>query len=422
MKILVVGGGGREHAIVWKLKQSPRVQKIYCAPGNAGISGLAECIPISADDTKKLLEFAIENKIDLTVVGPEVPLVSGIVDDFEKNGLRCFGPSKVAAQIEGSKVFSKQLMKKYGIPTGEYVEFSDSLKAKEYLKDAAYPIVIKADGLAAGKGVVIAQDFDEANRAVCDMMEDKIFKSAGNSIIVEEFLEGPEVSIMAFVDGKCIKPMMSARDHKRVYDNDSGPNTGGMGAISPAPGYTLDIGQYCMDNIFMPTVMAMNKEGMKFKGVLYFGLILTQKGPKVLEYNCRFGDPETQAVLPRLRTDLVDIIDAVIDEKLDNIDIEWREEETSCVIISSGGYPGKYQKGKAIYGLNSSFEDMILFHSGTKICDGSIVTDGGRVLGVVSIKESVSKASDAVYSVIDNIRFEGMHYRKDIGLSRNLHD
>lgn len=415
MKVLVVGGGGREHTIVWKIKQSPKVEKIYCVPGNGGISGLAECVNIPGDSLDELVRFALDKKIDLTVVGPEVPLVAGIVDEFEKNGLRCFGPRKSAAEIEGSKVFSKYLMEKYNIPTAEYREFSDPVEAKEYLKETAYPVVVKADGLAAGKGVIIAQSFEDAEKAVVEIMEDRVFKSAGDKIIIEEFITGPEVSVLAFTDGKTLKPMVSSRDHKRIYDNDKGPNTGGMGTISPATGYTDEMADYCMKNIFVPTVNAMNSEGRTFKGVLYFGLMLTKDGPKVLEYNCRFGDPETQVVLPRLNTDLVDIIEAVIDGKLESIDIEWNDKAASCIITASGGYPGSYDKGKKINGLDKLPEDITVFHSGTKLSDGNILTDGGRVLGVTALADTVSQASDRVYSIIDNISFEGMHYRKDIG-------
>jgi len=415
MNILVIGGGGREHALIWKIKQSPRVEKVYCAPGNGGISNMAECVNIPADDIGKLVNFAKENNIDLTVVGPEAPLVAGIVDEFEKNNLRCFGPRKKAAEIEGSKVFSKYLMKKYGIPTAEYEEFSNPAEAKEYLKCAQYPIVVKADGLAAGKGVIIANNYDEACEAVHEIMESKIFKDAGNKIIIEEFLDGKEVSVLAFTDGTSIKPMVSSKDHKRIFDNDMGPNTGGMGTISPVSYYTDHMDSFCMEKIFAPTIKAMASEGRIFKGVLYFGLMLTSNGPKVLEYNCRFGDPETQVVLPRLKSDIIEIFEAVIDEKLENVDIEWSEKASCCVIISSGGYPGHYEKGKIIEGLENIPDDVMVFHSGTKLRNGNITTDGGRVLGVTALGDNVEDAAERVYSTIGKIKFDGMHYRKDIG-------
>lgn len=415
MKVLVIGGGGREHTLVWKIKQSPKVEKVYCAPGNGGISKTAECVDIPVDDVDKLVKFAMSNKIDLTVVGPEVPLVAGVVDEFEKNNLRCFGPRKNASEIEGSKVFSKYLMKKYNIPTAEYMEFSNAYEAKEYLKNTKYPTVVKADGLAAGKGVIIANTYHEACEAVREIMEDKVFLDAGNKIIVEEFLEGREVSVLAFTDGLSVKPMVSSKDHKRIFDNDMGPNTGGMGTVSPVSYYTDDISRFCMEKIFVPTIKAMASEGRVFKGVLYYGLMLTSDGPKVLEYNCRFGDPETQVVLPRLKTDIVDIFESVIDENLDSISIEWDEKASCCVIISSGGYPGHYEKGKIISGLDNINEDIMAFHSGTRLSEGHIVTDGGRVLGVTALGDAVKDAADKVYSIIDNIKFDGMHYRKDIG-------
>ncbi|KPU45930.1 phosphoribosylamine--glycine ligase [Oxobacter pfennigii] len=418
MKVLIVGGGGREHAIIWKLKQSKRIDKIYCAPGNGGIASLAECVDIKAEDIEKLVDFAINEKIDLTVVGPEVPLSMGLADAFEEKGLRCFGPKKAAAEIESSKVFSKYLMKKYGIPTASYMEFSDPQKARDYIETLSFPTVIKADGLAAGKGVIIAQSLTEAIEAVHSIMEEKTFSDAGDRIIIEEFMEGPEVSVLAFVDGKTVKPMVSARDHKRIFDDDMGLNTGGMGTISPAPYYTAEMEKICMEEIFVPTIDAMNKEGRTFKGVVFFGLMLTKDGPKVVEYNCRFGDPETQVVLQRLKTDLVDIMDAVIDGTLSNINIEWDESAASCIVIASGGYPGSYEKGKVITGLDNMPSDVVVFHSGTKLQDGQIKTDGGRVLGVTAKGADYSVSSKKVYEVIDNISFEGMHYRKDIGVKK----
>lgn len=414
MRVLVVGSGGREHAIIWKLRQSPMVDKIYCAPGNGGISRMAECVEISADDIIGLAEFASLNKIGLTVVGPEVPLTLGIVDEFEKRGLKCFGPDKKAAKIEGSKVFSKWLMQKYNIPAASSREFSNCAAAIDFLQNSSYPVVVKADGLAAGKGVIIADTCETACNSVREMMEEKVFSEAGSRIIIEEFLSGVEVSVLAFTDGSTVKPMLSAKDHKRVYDEDLGPNTGGMGTISPNPDYTGEIAERCMDEIFLPTMHAMNSEGRKFKGVLFFGLMLTDEGPKVLEYNCRFGDPETQVVLPLLETDLAEIFLAVIEEKLDSIDVKWNDGAACCVIAASGGYPGAYEKGKAIKGLDTLPEGLIAFHSGTRYDGRNYFTNGGRVLGVTAVGETVLKAADMVYSSIDNISFEGMHYRKDI--------
>lgn len=414
MRILVVGGGGREHAIIWKLLQSPLVDKIYCAPGNGGISRMAECVKISADDVDGLAEFASSKDMDLTVVGPEVPLTLGIVDEFENRGLKCFGPDKKAAEIEGSKVFSKWLMKKYNIPTAYSSEFSDCTAAINFLKNSRYPVVVKADGLAAGKGVIIADNYETACNSVRVMMEEKVFSEAGDRIIIEEFLSGVEVSVLAFTDGSTIRPMLSAKDHKRVYDGDSGPNTGGMGTISPNPDFTEEVAGKCMDEIFIPTMHAMNSEGRKFKGVLFFGLMLTDEGPKVLEYNCRFGDPETQVVLPLLESDLAEIFLAVIGERLKSVDIRWRDAAACCVIAASGGYPGVYEKGKTIKGLDALPEDIMIFHSGTKYDGRNLFTNGGRVLGVTAVGDTVLKAADIVYSSIDNISFEGMHYRKDI--------
>lgn len=414
MNILVVGSGGREHAIVWKLRQSPHADKIYCAPGNAGISEIAECVNIRSEDIDTLVGFAKSHFIELTVVGPEGPLSEGITDRFEKEGLKCFGPGKCASEIEGSKSFAKKLMEEYGIPTAKYEIFENPDDARAYLVDMKYPVVLKADGLAAGKGVIIAQNSKEAYCAVSDMMEHRIFKSAGERIIVEEYMEGTEVSVLAFTDGYTIVPMVSAKDHKRVFDNDRGPNTGGMGTISPSPDYTDEISKICMKKIFKPTIEAMRNEGRIFKGVLFFGLMLTCDGPKVVEYNCRFGDPETQAVLPRLKTDLVDIMLSVIESKLDEMDIEWDTNGTCCVMLSSSGYPGPYEKGKKISGLEKIDDGVMVFHSGTKIVGGNFVTDGGRVLGVTASGKSVEQAAEKAYWQIKKISFEGMHYRKDI--------
>lgn len=417
MKVLVVGGGGREHAIVWKLSQNKDIDTIYCAPGNGGIAGLARCVDIKATDIDGIVEFAKTNKIDLTVVAPDDPLVLGMVDELEKNGLRAFGPRKAAAIIEGSKVFSKQLMKKYGIPTAEYEVFDNSAAAVEYVKTKPVPIVVKADGLALGKGVIIANTHDEAIAAIHDIMDDKMFGNAGNKVVIEQFLTGQEVSVLAFTDGKTLVPMVSAQDHKRVYDNDKGPNTGGMGAFSPSRIYDEKTAKYCFDNIFIPTMNAMNKEGRTFKGVLYFGLIITAEGVYVIEYNCRFGDPETQAVLPRLKSDLFEIFNAVIDEKLDKINIEWYDDAAACVVMASGGYPKKYTSGYEITGMDDAQKSgAVVFHAGTKIQDGKTVTAGGRVLGVTSMGKTLDEAIKNAYSGVEKIAFCDAHYRKDIGI------
>lgn len=417
MKILVVGGGGREHAIIWKISQSPKVDKIYCAPGNGGIAALAECVPIKPLEIEKMVDFAVNMKIDLVVVAPDDPLAAGMVDALEAKGIRAFGPNKAAAVIEGSKAFAKGLMKKYGIPTAEYEVFESADKAIDYLKTCAYPVVVKADGLALGKGVVIAQDFNEASEAVKSMLLDKEFGSAGEKIVIEEFLYGHEVSILAFTDGDTIVPMVSSQDHKRVLDNDQGLNTGGMGTFSPSRLYTDEIADFCMDNIFIPTISAMKSEGRTFKGVLYFGLILTEKGPKVLEYNARFGDPETQVILPRLKNDLVEIFDAVIDQRLKEIDIHWEDNAAVCVVMASGGYPQKYSTGYVISGLESAADsnDIIVFHAGTRIDNGDYVTAGGRVLGVTAVGSSLDAAIDNAYRAVGLISFKDAHYRKDIG-------
>lgn len=418
MKILVVGSGGREHAIVWKLSQSPRVEKIYCAPGNGGISELAECLPIDALDIHGMVNAAKEKKIDLAVVAPDDPLAKGMVNAFNEAGIRAFGPTREAAVIEASKAFSKNLMKKYGIPTAAYEVFNDSGKALEYIKNHRYPLVVKADGLALGKGVIICNSLREAEEAVVGMMERKQFGDAGNQVIIEEYITGPEVSILAFTDGKTIVPMVSSQDHKRVFDGDKGPNTGGMGTFSPSLVYTPETAEYCMNNIYRPTVDAMNREGRTFKGVLYIGLMLTEDGPRVLEYNARFGDPETQVVLPRLKTDLVDIFEAVIDERLDKISIEWDDSACVCVIMASGGYPGHYKKGYEITGLESigKDSDIMVFHAGTKQENGRFFTNGGRVLGVTALGTDMKSARDKAYRAVSGIHFTDVHYRKDIGI------
>ena len=420
MKVLVVGSGGREHAIIWKLSQSKKVTKLYCAPGNGGISSLAECVPIKAMEFDKLIEFAKENSIDMTVVAPDDPLAAGAVDAFEAAGLRAFGPNKAAAVIEGSKAFSKDLMKKYGIPTAEYEVFEDSKSAIEYIKSQdKFPIVVKADGLALGKGVIIAEDFDTAQKAVHDIMDDKVFGSAGGKVVIEEFLTGPEISVLAFTDGKTLKPMVSAQDHKRALDNDKGLNTGGMGTFSPSRIYTPEVAEECMKNIFIPTMQAMNKENRKFKGVLYFGLMKTADGVKVIEYNCRFGDPETQVVLPRLDGDLYEIFDAVIDERLDEVDIKWNDNAAVCVVLASGGYPQQYKTGYEIDGLKQAESlGALLFHAGTKKDGVKILTAGGRVLGVTAVGENLADAIDKAYTYLKPISFKDMHYRTDIGIKK----
>lgn len=415
MKILVVGGGGREHALVWKLAQSPRVKKIYCAPGNAGISQLAECVDIAADDIKTLLSFAEEQKIDLTVVGPEAPLIGGIVNQFTAAGLKIFGPSKEAAEIEGSKALAKSIMEKYQIPTAGYQVFDQADPAIAYIKSMGAPIVVKADGLAAGKGVIVALDVQTAVGAVKEIMEDKIFGAAGAKVVVEEYLAGEEVSILAFTDGEHVVPMVSAQDHKRIFDGDQGLNTGGMGAYSPAPIYSPEIAQITLEEILKPTVAGLKSEGRTYRGVIYAGLMITPKGVKVLEYNARFGDPETQPVLMRLKTDLVDIIEAVLEGRLAEQKIEWWDDAAVCVVLASGGYPGRYETGEKIYGLGRTDPNGYVFHAGTVFREGDVVTAGGRVLGVSAKGETIEEAIGRSYREVERIHFEGMHYRTDIG-------
>ncbi|MGI6777566.1 MAG: phosphoribosylamine--glycine ligase [Acetivibrionales bacterium] len=418
MKVLVVGGGGREHTIIWKIAQSPLVNKIYCTPGNGGISRFAECLPINDMDIDGVVNFSRENKVDMVVVAPDDPLAAGMVDALEKAGIRAFGPSSKAAIIESSKSFSKNLMKKYSIPTARYEVFDNSEHAVEYLRHQEYPIVVKADGLALGKGVIIARGFDEAQEAVNRIMVSKEFGDAGNKVVIEEFLKGPEVSVLAFTDGKSIVPMVSSQDHKRAFDNDEGPNTGGMGAFSPSRIYTDEMAEYCMKNIFRPTVDAMNAENRKFKGVLYFGLIVTEDGPKVLEYNARFGDPETQVVLPRLKSDLIEIFQAVIEERLHTVKVEWDDNAAVCVVIASGGYPVKYEKGYEIFGIEEAGKEdgVFVFHAGTKREKGKYYTAGGRVLGVTALQPTLDKAISKAYEGVSKISFANMHYRKDIGI------
>jgi phosphoribosylamine--glycine ligase len=420
MKVLLIGGGGREHALAWKMLQSPRVDKLYCAPGNGGIAALAECVTIKATDIGGIVDYAKRERIDMVVVAPDDPLGAGMVDALEAAGIRAFGPNKAAAAIESSKVFSKDLMKKYNIPTAAYEVFDNCDEALNYLSGISYPVAVKADGLALGKGVVLAQNYEEAAEAVKEMMTDKIFGSAGDRIVIEEFLTGPEVSILAFTDGKTLVPMVSSQDHKRALDNDKGLNTGGMGTFSPSRIYTDEVNDYCTKHIFMPTVEAMNKEGRKFKGVLYFGLMLTKDGPKVLEYNARFGDPETQVVLPHLKTDIIDIFDAIIDERLDSVKIEWENRSAVCVVLASGGYPGKYRTGFEITGISEAEKDpsVIVFHAGTKRESGKYYTAGGRVLGVTAVGDSIDDARRKAYAAVDKINFEGKHFRTDIGIKK----
>ena len=419
MKVLIVGSGGREHAIAWKVAQSKKVDKIYCAPGNAGISEVAECVPIGAMEFDKLVAFAKEKEIDLTVIGMDDPLVGGIVDVFEKEGLRVFGPRKNAAILEGSKAFSKDLMKKYNIPTAAYETFTDPEKALEYLETAKMPIVLKADGLALGKGVLICQTLEEAKEGVKTLMMDKKFGSAGDEIVIEEFMTGREVSVLSFVDGNIVKIMSSAQDHKRAKDGDQGLNTGGMGNFSPSPFYTEEVDEFCKKYIYQPTVDAMKAEGRPFKGVIFFGLMLTPEGPKVLEYNARFGDPEAQVVLPRLENDIVDVFEACIDGTLDKVDLKFdNDRATVCVILASDGYPVEYKKGFPTEGLEKfkGKDDYYVFHSGTKFNDkGQIVTNGGRVLGVTATGKDLKEARKKAYEATEWVSFENKYMRHDIG-------
>lgn len=417
MKVLVVGGGGREHALVRKIKESKKVDEIFCTPGNGGISYDAKCFDVAATDIDGVVNLAKEIKADLVVVAPDDPLVAGMVDALNEAGFKTFGPRANAAIIEGSKVFSKELMQKYNIPTAEYKVFDNAEEAIDYIKERnEFPTVIKADGLALGKGVIIPENLDDAIAGVKEIMEDKIFGASGNNIVVEEFLTGPEVSVLAFTDGKCVKPMVSSMDHKRALDGDKGLNTGGMGTVSPNPYYTQEVAKECMDKIFMPTINAMNNEGRTFKGCLYFGLMITPKGPKVIEYNCRFGDPETQVVLPRLKTDIVDIFEAIDNETLSDLDVEWSDDACACVIMASGGYPKSYPKGIEITGLsNGQLDGVTVYHAGTKLKDNKLVTSGGRVLGVTALGDTLENALKKSYDAVEKIHFEGAHYRRDIG-------
>lgn len=417
MKVLIVGSGGREHAIAWKLAKSSKVDKIYCAPGNAGIAEIAECVDIGAMEFDKLVAFAKEKAIDLTIIGMDDPLVGGVVDEFEKAGLRVFGPRKNAAILEGSKAFSKDLMKKYNIPTAAYETFDSAEKAMQYLETSKYPIVLKADGLALGKGVLICNTKEEAMDGVKTLMLDKQFGQAGNTIVVEEFMTGREVSVLSFVDGNTIKIMTSAQDHKRAKDGDKGLNTGGMGTFSPSPFYTKEVDEFCRKYIYQASVDAMKAEGREFKGIIFFGLMLTEDGPKVLEYNARFGDPETQVVLPRMKNDIIDVFEACIDGTLDKIDLQFKDNAAVCVVLASDGYPVSYEKGFEIKGLDN-FKDKdsyFVFHAGTKLSDGKIVTNGGRVLGVTATGRDLKEARANAYEATKWIDFDNKYMRNDIG-------
>lgn len=414
MKILVVGGGGREHAICWKLSKEANVDKIYCAPGNAGISNVAQCIDIQDSDIENLLKFAKENKIDLTIVGPEIPLVAGIVDKFEKEGLKIFGPNKKCAQLEGSKSFSKDFMIRHNLPTAKYKEYTDLDEAISEIDSFGYPVVIKADGLAAGKGVVISENREDAITTLKEMMSDKKFGNAGDKIVVEEFLTGIETSILAFVDNDTIVPMVSSKDHKKVFEGETGLNTGGMGTFSPSEIYTEKLAKEVQEKILDKTLEGFKKDNLNYKGILFVGLMITEDGPKILEYNVRFGDPETQSVLFRLDTDLNKIISEILNNNLKNIEINYSKEEAICVMLTSGGYPENYEKGKVISGLENLDSDIVVFHSGTKFDNENIVTNGGRVIGITAKGKTVKEAGEKVYENIKKINFEKMHYRKDI--------
>ena len=413
MNLLVVGSGGREHAIIKKLKENKEIKKIYALPGNGGMVADAECVNIGATDIEKIVDFATENKIDYAVVAPDDPLVLGCVDKLEEKGIPCFGPDKKAAIIEGSKVFSKNLMKKYGIPTAQYEVFDNAEDALAYLETAPIPTVIKADGLALGKGVIIANTLEEAKDAVVSIMQDKQFGKSGDKIVIEEFLTGPEVSVLSFTDSNVVVPMISSMDHKRAGDNDTGLNTGGMGTVAPNPYYTKDVAQRCMDEIFIPTIRAMKEEGRPFKGCLYFGLMLTQNGPKVIEYNCRFGDPETQVVLPLLETDLLSVMKAVTNETLENIEVKFSRKSACCVIMASDGYPVKYEKGFEIT-IPQTLNDNV-YVAGAKYENGKLLTNGGRVLGVTAVEDNLKKAIDKAYNYVSEINFDNAYFRHDIG-------
>jgi len=418
MRVLMIGGGGREHTLVWKIAQSPLVDKIYCTPGNAGISEIAECAKMDVEGPlEPMAQFAMDNKIDLTLVGPEDPLANGIVDHFESLGLRVFGPSKAAAEIEASKVYSKELMNKYGIPTAKSETFSDPEEAASYIREIGAPIVVKADGLAKGKGVIVCRELQEALDAVDTIMLEREFGDAGSKVLVEEFLEGEEASFIAFTDGKIIVPMSSSQDHKPIYDGDRGPNTGGMGAYSPAPVVTDEVNDLIVESVMRPTIAGMAAEGRPYKGVLYAGLMITDGKPKVIEYNARCGDPETQAVIPRLKSDIIPVIEACIDETLDTIQLEWTDNPAVCVVMASGGYPTKYEKGKIITGLDvaGAMENVMVFHAGTAKQGDDVVTNGGRVLGVTALGNNIQDAISTAYEAVEKISFEKAYCRRDIG-------
>lgn len=418
MKVLVIGGGGREHAVCRALSRSKSVTRLLCAPGNGGIASVAECVPIAATDVAGIVDYAKNNAVDFVVVTPDDPLALGMVDALEEAGIPAFGPRKNAAVIESSKVFSKNLMRKYGIPTAEYEVFDDLAEAESYIRKKGAPIVVKADGLALGKGVVVAETVEQAVEALREMMVERKFGESGSRVVIEEYMTGPEVTVLAFTDGKTIRPMPSSQDHKRVFDGNRGPNTGGMGAFTPSPYYTPEIAEECMRTIFRPTVEAMNSEGRPFKGVLYFGLMLTPKGPRVVEYNARFGDPETQPLLTLLESDLMEIFQAVREERLEEVDIRFKNEAACCVVLASGGYPGSYEKGFEITGLDKVPEDIVVYHAGTVLDGGVYRTNGGRVLGVTATGPTLAKAAKRAYDGVDCISFRNMHYRKDI--ARNL--
>jgi len=417
MRILVVGGGGREHTLVWKLASSPLVDKLFAAPGNVGMAELAECVDIKVEDLTGLADFAEKNSVDLTVVGPELPLTLGIVDEFERRDLKILGPTKSAAEIEGSKVFAKEFMKKYHIPTASFKIFDNPEKASDFVRSSDLPLVIKADGLAAGKGAVILEDVSSALSTIRKMMVEKIFGQAGSRVVVEDFLKGEEITILAFTDGQTISPMVSSQDHKKIFDGDRGPNTGGMGAYAPTIMVDDRMMRRIYDEILEPTVAGLAKEGRTFRGILYAGLMITDRGPKVMEFNCRFGDPETQVILPLLKSDLAEIFLSMVDGELSLQEVEWNDNFAVCVVLASAGYPGKYERDKEISGLNRAkqMEDVLIFHAGTKKRGGRILTNGGRVLGVTTTDKSMEKAIQKAYSAVDKIEFEGMQYRKDIG-------
>jgi len=417
LKILVIGSGGREHCLVWKLSQSKDIDKIYCAPGNAGIASQAECLEIEAEDLKGLLQAARDKKVDLTIVGPEIPLSQGIVNLFEKNNIPIFGPTQEAAEIESSKVFAKNLMDKYQIPTARYQVFEDYKQAQTYLQQQSFPLVIKADGLAAGKGVLIVQDLSQAEKAISSIMRENKFGSAGRRVVIEEYLTGEEVSMLVFTDGKYFIPMKASQDHKKIGDGDLGPNTGGMGAYSPVPFFDSKTQNWVLERIFKPVIEGMRQEGRKFKGVLYAGLILTNNGPKVLEFNARFGDPETQVILPGIKTDLIEILCAVQEEKLNKIEVKWSNQAAVCIVLASGGYPASYEKGKIITGLEKidNQQNAMVFHAGTQKKNGKFITSGGRVLGVTAWDDTLSGAIETAYEAAAKINFERLYYRKDIG-------